>query len=198
MKNDYKVNGDITTIYINSKKYGRFETLIDTEDLQKARMVNSWAVAWGANVKSFYVVGTFKQGGKSVSIRLARLVMNLNNPKLQVDHQRHATLDNRKSQLRIVTNAENCQNRRIRTEKGLGMTGVIWDKKNKKFQAHIRANNKTMHLGYYSVLSEAVLARVKAIEEYYPYKQSIQSELPITTSGEFTWTPEGGDPIVIE
>ena len=48
-----------------------------------------------------------------------------------------------------------------------GVTGVIWNKKSKKWTANIRFKGKRYHLGYFSNLSEAEAARKAAEEKYF-------------------------------
>lgn len=49
-------------------------------------------------------------------IRMHRLVMNLFNPNIMIDHIYHKKNDNRKSQLRIVTNRQNQMNKDISSQ----------------------------------------------------------------------------------
>jgi len=109
MKNKYKVNGDATIIYI-SYKNEIIETIIDTEDLEKIKAFpNTWHAHYDNNVKNYYISGAYICDGRIVNVQLHRLVMNT--PKtLMVDHKNHNTVDNRKYNLRNVTNYENSQN----------------------------------------------------------------------------------------
>lgn len=178
MKNKYKIDGDITTIYIRSKTYGDFQVLIDTEDLPKVKKASSWYVNWSIKPKSFYVVGCFiDKNGKQTRRHLHRLVLDIDDPKQLVDHINHNTLDNRKSKLRVVTSGENMQNGKIKKNNTSGFTGVSWDEKSKKWRAHIKVNRKSKDLGRFDDIEEAKLARIKAEEKYFLYKKSIKQEV---------------------
>src|SRR5699024_5012904 len=105
MKNEYRIYSDGSTgIFIDSPKYGMIETLIDTEDLEKVKKIARWRVNWRKNSKCLVAVGRYKnEQGKWIDVQLHRYVLGITNPKLQADHINHNTLDNRKSQLRVVT-----------------------------------------------------------------------------------------------
>lgn len=173
MKNEYEVKGDITVIKIQSRKYGLLETLIDTEDLAKVKQARSWSVNWYPNAKSFYVVGYFENGKH---IKLHRFVMGVTEINKHVDHINHDSLDNRKSELRIVTPSENNQNKRIVSNNKSGYTGVFRNKRLNKWQASIRVNGKLKHLGVFEDIKDAVKARKEAERKYFTYKQKIALE----------------------
>lgn len=91
-------------------------------------------------------------------------------PTHQLDHINHNTADNRISNLRDVTCAHNHQNRARRTKSASGYLGVTWHKRDKRWLAHIEVDGARRHLGYYSVLSDAVAARIAAERQYHPQR----------------------------
>ena len=74
-----------------------------------------------------------------------------------VDHINGDSLDNRVSNLRICTHAENAQNCRTSTK----VVGVGWLKYSRKWTARIMINYKGIHLGNFNSYEEAVLARLQ-------------------------------------
>src|SRR5699024_9432817 len=109
-----------------------------------------WRVNWRKNSKCLVAVGRYKnEQGKWIDVQLHRYVLGITNPKLQADHINHNTLDNRKSQLRVVTAAQNSQNRRLRKGSKSGHTGVRWCKLMNKWHAQICINYDNKNLGYY-------------------------------------------------
>lgn len=59
MKNDFCINGDVTTIYLPNKLGGFRETTISTSDLKRAmEFPNVWYANFTREVNSFYVKGS--------------------------------------------------------------------------------------------------------------------------------------------
>lgn len=89
-------------------------------------------------------------------LRLSRLIMGLQygNP-LQVDHDNHDVLDNRRSNLVVVTHAENCQNLLSKLGGSSRYRGVSWDTRSSRWEARGKLNYKTYRLGYFITEEEA-------------------------------------------
>lgn len=87
-------------------------------------------------------------------------------PKLDIDHINRNRSDNRIANLRDVSHKQNMQNAGKYSHNTSGHPGVHWYKQRSKWQAHIRHNQKLIHLGYFSILEEAIAAR-KAAEKLY-------------------------------
>ena len=63
-------------------------------------------------------------------------------PLYKVDHINHNKYDNRKQELRICTNQQNCMNRKIQCNNTSGTPGVNYNKELKKWIARICYNKK--------------------------------------------------------
>lgn len=88
---------------------------------------------------------------------------------LVVDHIHHRTLDNRCTELRIVTQAINTRNRKgMRAANTSGVTGVFWHKPSGKWGVTIGAADR---LGYFTDKHEAIAIRRKAEIELGYYIQ---------------------------
>lgn len=87
-------------------------------------------------------------------------------PKDQLDHVNRIRSDNRIANLRDVSHKQNGQNRSKRSDNTSGNPGVSWHKRYFKWQAKIRHDYRHIHLGYFSILEEAIAAR-KAAEKLY-------------------------------
>ncbi|RJE88602.1 hypothetical protein D3P07_11445 [Paenibacillus sp. 1011MAR3C5] len=174
MKNKYEIRGDVTAIFIDSPKYGRHETLISTTKLERAKeFPGSWYVNWNNDTKAFYVNGQITIGkSKQKTISLHRWITN--SPKeMYVDHINHDVLDNVDSNLRIVTNGENQQNRLgAQRNSSSGIRGVHWHNASKKWQVQIKINKKKKTIGYYSDLKEAEKAAIDARKIYMPFSNA--------------------------
>ena len=99
-------------------------------------------------------------------IRLHRFIMNCPNDKV-VDHINHNPLDNRKCNLRICSNQQNCMNQNKHSNNTSGYTGVLWDKAKNKWMARIKVNYKQIFLGYYDTLEKAIEVRKQAEIKYF-------------------------------
>ncbi len=89
-------------------------------------------------------------------------------PKHQIDHVNGVRNDNRLSNLRTVTNAENTRNGKKRCTNTSGVTGVSWFKPNKSWGAYINAEGERRFLGLFKDLFSAATAR-KSAERKYNY-----------------------------
>lgn len=172
MKNEYEIRGDITAIFLNSSKYGRMETLIDTKDLPIAQeFPNTWYAAWDPSTQSFYCVGNLRlSNDKRTSTNLHRWLTKCPKDK-QIDHYNHDTLDNRRDHnLRIVTGSQNKQNMigaYINSKSNI--RGVSWHKQREKWKAQIQLNGKSKYLGIFTDIEEAEKAVIAARKKFMPY-----------------------------
>jgi hypothetical protein len=90
----------------------------------------------------------------------------LNAPKgLMVDHINHDTLDNRKENLRIVTNQQNTFNQKLKNHSSK-YKGVTWNSNSEKWCARIR-HNKPIYLGLFKDEKEAGMAYNEGAKKYF-------------------------------
>jgi hypothetical protein len=116
-RNDYFVSGEITTMRITQKDGEQHEVLVDTEDYYRVDKGGKWYVNKNNRSDDLrYVFRKIKVNGKWTTESLHRFITNT--PKgLVVDHINHNTLDNRKTNLKPCSHAENMRNRRKKQEK---------------------------------------------------------------------------------
>jgi hypothetical protein len=81
-------------------------------------------------------------------------------PPDQIDHHDRDRKNNRPSNLKAVTNAENCKNCGISPRNKSGHVGVNF--RNGKWRAQITASGKQKHLGNFDQKSHAIAARKAA------------------------------------
>lgn len=88
----------------------------------------------------------------------------------QIDHINHDKLDNRRSNLRLVTPSTNASNRYLSRTNSSGHTGVSFNRVKQKWEAYISHQRKRTLLGYFSTKSEAAAARRVANRAYRFHK----------------------------
>ena len=86
---------------------------------------------------------------------------------LQVDHINGNGLDNRRVNLRVVTVAQNQQNRRKTMTGSSQFKGVVFEKRLGRWKARITVNKKLIALGYFSAEIDAALAYDVAAREFF-------------------------------
>ncbi len=139
--------------------------LVDNEDFKKVNQFK-WNASYNKTTKSFYALGySPTKDGKRYRISMHRLIMNAKKGQV-TDHKNYDTLDNRKSNLRICTNAENIRNARPRKNTSK-YKGVYWYKKSKNWRSHIKINGKRITLGSFTDEKNAALAYNIAAKKYF-------------------------------
>lgn len=140
-------------------------------DEQDAELINKyhWMIAKGKK-DVFYARGYIgkKDGGLGVheKTRMHRLIMNCPND-LQVDHINGNGLDNRRENLRVATNAQNCRNKKEHIDSLTGYKGITFIKKKKLYYARIRVDGKLISLGRSKDLKSAVIRYNEAAIKYF-------------------------------
>ncbi len=137
--------------------------IIDDEDYESLNQYK-WHAQKASN--GFYAVRCVYVNRKCIKLGMHRQVLPcLDNQ--EIDHKNRNTLDNRKSNLRIVTHAQNMKNRNKHKNNKSGIKGVYWDKRGKKWRSEIRVDGKKIHLGMFSDLMEAKTMRNNSEIKYF-------------------------------
>jgi HNH endonuclease/AP2 domain len=87
-------------------------------------------------------------------------------PTLEIDHINGDRDDNRWINLRQVTASVNMKNLPLPRTNKSGTPGVIWHKRDEKWQASIKVDRRTVHLGYFESKQDAIAARKVAERQY--------------------------------
>ena len=141
----YKIFDDDKTIAIKitSKNKETVIALIDSEDFDKVKICN-WKIT--KDCRTYYL-------DNSIHGRMHRLIMNPND-KEQIDHIDGNGLNNKKSNLRVVTSFENSRNKHyalgiLFDDSGYPRFRVIWTDNDGK------RRSKNFSKGKYKTLDEA-------------------------------------------
>lgn len=156
LKNKFRTRGETTIIYLQQRDGTLLKTLIDTKDLD---LVQNFKGKWFAKKSkifdSYYVLGNIKRNDKYTTLLLHRCIMDA--PEgFDVDHINHNTLDNRRCNLRVVTHAENHQNR-LGAQKNnkSGILGVYRDSESNRWRAMLTLNGKIVFSKRFTTSEEA-------------------------------------------
>jgi len=138
--------------------YGGKFCRVDKKDFTAYRKHKWYVSSWG------YAVRTIRRNGKKIMIRLHREIMNAPTG-LQVDHINRDRLDNRRSNLRLCTHAENLRNGKVPKSNSCGIKGV--SRNGSGYSAKIHLNRKVIHLGTFKTKEEAAKAYRNSIVIYH-------------------------------
>ncbi len=141
----------------------KYEILVDN-DIYELLKNNTIYISVKRNVPYAY----FKN-----NIYLSRFIVQAKRKDF-VDHINGNTLDNRKCNLRLCTNADNLKNRvNLPKNNTSGILGVRFRKDRNKWYSELQVNNKTIRLGSYLTKEEAIKARKNGEEKYFKEYKSI-------------------------
>lgn len=88
----------------------------------------------------------------------------------RLDHENRNPLDNRRSNLRVVSTAENAQNQDSRGGSSRHR-GVVWDKTRNKWRAQAVLNGRCHNLGRFSNEEEAAVAASRFRAKHMPFSE---------------------------
>lgn len=122
-----------------------------------------WCAHWSPSTHSFYAVRRVPLGNnKRESIYMHRQILGLRyGDKRRGDHRNHDTLDDRRENLRIVSQVENCQNQKVRSDNKTGCKGVCVYK-GRRYRSKISVKGVEKHLGYFHLTPEGLQAATDA------------------------------------
>lgn len=145
------------------------EFYFDLEDYDKIKNY-----CWFINEDGYVIAND----GEGKIIRFHRIIMPVGKHD-QIDHIKHKTNDNRKSEIRIVTGTQNNMNRSKQSNNTSSITGVYWSTTKQRWCSEIMINNRKIYLGVFVKFEDAVKARKEAEDKYfgeYSYDSSMGEE----------------------
>ena len=119
--------------------------------------------AAGSRIAKGYMLIRFNRR-QLLAHRLAWLWMTGEWPSLHIDHIDGEKSNNRWSNLREASNADNLMNRGKNSNNTSGYKGVSFDKKTGRYSAFLTADKKRRFLGYHATAEEAHNAYRAAIQ----------------------------------
>jgi hypothetical protein len=141
------------------------ETGVLTRLVRTARRIRIGDVAGNVDTRGYLRLEI--DGRQYAAHRLAWLHMTGEWPPADIDHINGERTDNRWSNLRLATRAQNIRNSRRRSTNTTGFKGVSWQSARKKWVAAITVNGIKRSLGRFDCPAEAHAAYVRAAEKYH-------------------------------
>lgn len=135
---------------------------VDDEDLD-------WLTQWNWSLIDGYAARGVQLGdGRQRLLRMHRAILELEfgDPR-QADHINRDRLDNRRSNLRVVTHAQNCQNMPAQSSSRSGMRGVR--RARDRWQAYVCNLDGFHHLGVFDTAEEASTAAAEGRRQLLPF-----------------------------
>ena len=142
---------NIAKIELHRTKAENLWTTIDLEDLEKViNFPYTWFAKYNHTNDEYYVVASeyHPELQQSRPVFLHQFLVDAKGEP--VDHENNDTLDNRKSNLRIVEDRHNSLNRKGRNSNNKSSyRNVCWDKKYKKWKVQLQVDGKNKILGMF-------------------------------------------------
>jgi HNH endonuclease len=142
-----------------------FFAFVDDEDF---KWLSQWKWCWKPDKKGPGAVSRRGYLGPNqyFTIYMHRVIMNAPDG-MQVDHKDGNVLNNQKSNLRICTIRQNRQNSKRSKHNSSGYKGVVFHKRQKKWNSAITHNGKTIHLGCFDNKEDAARAYDEGATRYF-------------------------------
>lgn len=157
-----RIDGEVAYVQLTRG----YEAIIDAADADLVSMWNWSVMRTGVDLKYAKRNRLVGDGDGPKAILLHRVICN---PPLGfgVDHINGNGLDNRRSNLRVASQAQNCRNTRLRARNTSGYKGVFWDKFTSRWMAAIGCNGKFHNLGRFKTREEAAAAYAAAATDLF-------------------------------
>lgn len=175
----FTIENDVIKFHVYTKKYGIKFVFVDIEDFY---LVKDLKISISRDKYTYYA--------KTKKGAIHRLIMNVSDSNLFVDHIDHNGLNNCKNNLRIVDCSINNKNAKIRCDNKINFRGVYKNNKgtNISYTATWRDNNHKIHSKSFSINKYGNDVALQLAKEYRLQKEKEFNYIPIESS---TTIPKG-------
>lgn len=158
--NKIQVVGDVAMIELTQNRTAIF----DAEFLPVIETMR-----WGAMRGKYTSYATARNRLDDGTVKTIFMHRLLTNPSedMVVDHINGDGLDNKMSNLRVVTAAQNNLNSRVRSDSQSKIKGAYYDKRKDLYYSRITVDGKNIYLGTFGTATEAAQAYTDASSKYH-------------------------------
>ena len=165
---DYAQQIAVFNVYNQKNEFvGTFK--VDLEDIEKVKY-HKWRFCKSFNHKRkdvYYVITGLPAKGTQRSVAHEILGIDSKTTDKVIDHINGDTTDNRKANLRVISQQENRLSNAVAANNTSGWSGVYWDSFRNRWSTEIKKNSKRIHLRRRKTLKEAVYSRFIAEQELF-------------------------------
>jgi hypothetical protein len=176
LKNKYRIEGNDVFMELNDRKGNIIETVFDISDFEKIKEFNyKWFANWKETAHSYYVqstvyLGTFDGKPKYKGTYLHKYIME-SEGNMVVDHIDNNSLNNRRSNLRILDTKLNLVNRKGANKNSkTGIRNVTYSESENKYIVQIVLNGINQRVGKFDNIDDAEKCATKFRNKYYESK----------------------------
>jgi hypothetical protein len=138
-------------------------TIVDDSDYETLAK-HKWFASFGGGGDPNQRHAARNVGGALVLMH--RFILNPPS-RMVIDHINGDGLDNRRENLRVCTQRQNCANQRIRRDNTSGYKGVYFNKRDERWVVQIRHRRERIFVGSFKDKNEAALAYNVAAVHYH-------------------------------
>jgi hypothetical protein len=121
---------------------------------------------WQAKVNHHTVYARGRVDGKDQFLH--RIIMNVTDPMIYIDHRDHDGLNNQRKNLRVCSRSQNMSNQRKIRATSSQFKGVCWHRGGGKWQAKLKQpNGKQLYLGLFTDEIDAACAYDDAARQHF-------------------------------
>lgn len=137
---------------------------LDEADLLK---YGNWTAVITEDAPGYFKVRVREDRMYATQQKLGRVLLNVSDPNLEVDHEDRNPLNYSRSNLRIATKQQNRQNKGLPRNNKSGYKGVIWAADRQQWRAYISVDGCIIQLGGFDDPIAAAKVRDTAARKYH-------------------------------